>query len=316
MSQILVTGATGFVGRRLCHLASEQGHRVIAAVRQARPEHAALKAAEVVETGDLCPETAWDAALFDGTDAVIHLAARVHQMQETAADPEREYQRMNTGATLTLARACAGQVRRFVYVSSIHSMRTLWPERLTEQSACAPDSPYGRSKLDAEQALTELARETGLEVTILRPPPVFGPGQVGRLLTMFRAVQQGLPLPRLACRRSLIYVDNLADALIQCAVHPAAAGKTYLVSDGEEVSLAELLQRMGRAFGRKTWLVPAPASLIRTVARLTGRSTTAERLLGSLTVDSSRIQQELDWQPPFSLDDGLAATAAWMKQAN
>ena len=317
MARILVTGAAGFVGRQVCEALRNQGHNVVAVVRSRRPDHDSLAADEIVPMGDLGPDTPWDPELLNRVTAVIHLAARVHVLKETSSNPEAEFRRVNIGATTALARACAGRVQRFVYVSSLHAMRTLAVERLTEGSLCEPDGAYGLSKLDAEAAVRQIGLETGLETSILRPPPVYGPGHVGRLMKLFQLVKMGLPLPLggLNNRRSLVYVDNLADALVQCATNPDAARQTFLISDGEDLSLSDLVLRMGRAFGRKVWLLPAPVSVLRATARFAGKSAAVDRLLGSLTVDSQFIRKQLKWQPPHSMDDGLESTARWMKRA-
>ena len=317
MARILVTGAAGFVGRRVCRALTERGHSVLAVVRKVGPEHADLAAHETIPMGELGPDTHWDAKLLEGVAAIIHLAARVHVLNETAVDPAAEFQRVNVGATAALARAAAGQSKRFVYVSSLHAMRTLADERLTEASRCSPVGSYGQTKLDAEGIVKSIGLEAGLETVIVRPPPVYGPGHVGRLMRLFQLARYGLPLPLrgLNNRRSLIYVDNLADALIECAVNPRADGQTFLVSDGDDVSLPELVTRVGRAFGRRIWLFPAPLRVMRATAKITGRSAALERLLGSLTVDSRFIREQLQWQPPYSMDAGLEFTANWMTGA-
>lgn len=316
MERILVTGATGFVGRRLCKALAQRGHSVLAVVRESRPEHAEL-ARDIIPMGELGPTTHWDRSLLDGVTAIIHLAARVHVLKEKVADPATEFERVNVGATTALARAAAGHAKRFVYVSSLHAMRTLTDERLTETSLCQPDGPYGKTKLDAEAAVRKIGDETGLETSIVRPPPVYGPGHLGRLMSLFQFVKRGLPLPLggLNNRRSLVFVDNLVDSLIECALNPKACAQTFLVSDGEDVSLPELVSRMGRAFGRKTWLVPAPLGIMRATARITGKTAALDRLLGSLAVDSRYIRQQLDWSPPYTMDQGLEVTANWMKGA-
>ncbi len=317
MERILVTGATGFVGRRLCKALADHGHSVLAVVRQAKPEHEQL-ARDIIPMGELGPTTKWDPAVLKDVTAVIHLAARVHVLKETSNDPAAEFERVNVGATTALAKAAAaGRVRRFVYVSSLHAMRTLADEQLCESSQCQPDGPYGQSKLDAEAAVRKIGEDTGLETTILRPPPVYGPGHVGRLMSLFKFVRRGLPLPvrGLNNRRSLVFVDNLVDSLIECAINPNARAQTFLVSDGDDVSLPELVSRMGQAFGRKAWLLPAPIGIMRATARIAGKTQALDRLLGSLAVDSQFIRKQLDWSPPYTLDQGLQVTANWMKGA-
>jgi nucleoside-diphosphate-sugar epimerase len=271
------------------------------------------KDVEMCPVGDLAERIDWNVAL-KGVDAVVHLAARVHVLKDRARDPLAEFRRVNVEATLRLAEACAGRVGRFVYVSSVHAMCRTASERLNEQSLCRPDSPYGQSKWEAEQALWRLSGRTGLPVVVLRPPPVYGPEGQGNLMRLFRLVQRGWPLPlgRLESRRSFVYVENLADAIRVCVESPAAAGQTFLVSDGEEVSTAEMLARFARCARRPARLWNAPLAPLRLAGRLLGRGSAVERLLGSLTVDSAKIRETLNWRPPFSLDAGLAATAEWL----
>ena len=290
---------------------------MLAVVRENKPEYADLAAQEIIAMGELGPATNWTAALRGDVAVIFHLAARVHVLKETAVDPAVEFERVNVGVTTALARAAGGRAQRFIFVSSLHAMRTLADERLTEASDCLPDGPYGQSKLDAEATVRSIGMETGLETAIVRPPPVYGPGQAGRLMRLFQLVRQGLPLPLggLSNRRSLVFVDNLVDSLIECGVNPRANGQTFLISDGEDVSLPELVRRMGQAFGRRTWLFPAPIRMLRATAKITGKSVALTRLLGSLTVDSKFIREQLGWQAPFTMDEGLKVTANWMKGA-
>ena len=248
MSRILVTGATGFVGRNLCRRLIELEHQVVAAVRSKSAGDGLPAAVKRVEMGDLGSETRWDTKILDRVDTVIHLAARVHVMREAAIDPLAEFRRVNVGATLALAQAAAGRVRRMVYVSSLHAMCTLHDEPLSEAMPCHPDTPYGQSKLEAEQLLQQLSDREGLEIVVLRPPPVYGPEGQGNLVSLLRWIRRGWPLPlgQVTNRRSLVYVQNLADALIACSEHPAAANQTFLVSDGDDVSTAELARRAER----------------------------------------------------------------------
>jgi len=308
--KILVTGANGFVGRLLCAELLRQGYTVRSAVRSANVKFDDYER-EIV--GDINGETNWKSAL-GGMDVVVHLAARVHVMRDESSDPLAEFRKVNVAGTEHLARsAAASGVKRFVYVSSIkvNGEATQGGEKFTEEDMSAPQDPYGISKCEAEQVLHEVAEETGLEVVIVRPPLVYGPGVKGNFAQMLKVLDRGLPLPLATVnnRRSLVYVGNLVDALILCATHPAAVGQTYLVSDGEDVSTSELLRQLGASMGCPARLFACPAVLLKLAGRLTGKADQVERLLGSLQVDSSKIRRELGWIPPFTLESGLRTTA-------
>ena len=249
-----------------------------------------------------------------GVQAVIHLAARVHVMSDRATDPLSEFRRANRDWTERLARAAAGRgVRRFVYLSSIkvNGEQSITP--FTEQDAPNPQDPYGIAKWEAEQALAAVSSETGLEIVVLRAPLVYGPGVGGNFLQLLNVLGRGIPLPLALVenRRSLIYRGNLVDALILCVQDGHAAGRTYLVSDGEDLSTSDLMRRLANVLGVTPRLWPLPLWVLRFLGRLSGKEAMIDRLLGSLQVDSSRIRRELDWQPSFTVDAGLAETAAW-----
>lgn len=338
--KILVTGANGFVGRALCGEAISRGFRIVCATRAALRLEPSM---ENVVVGTIDANTDWSEALR-GINVVIHLAARVHVMSDNSSDPLAEFRRVNTAATVRLARsAAAGGVKRLVYVSSIKvngesnsiapspapSEHTLAQgercgrkvgERdslrvFSESDAPDPQDPYGISKWEAEQALHRVAEETGLEVAIVRPPLVYGAGVKGNFEQMLRVVESGVPLPLGSVRnqRDLIFVGNLVDALLACATHPAAAGKTYLVSDGESVSTPELLQCLAETMGVPSRVFPFPLALLKLAGKLTGKSAQLERLLGSLQVDSGKIRRELNWVPPFTLQEGLQETAQQLR---
>lgn len=305
--RVLLTGASGFVGQATGRALKAAGHSVRRVLRQAGE-------GDVFRLDGIDGQTDWRGA-FEGVDVVVHLAARVHQMADTAADPLAAFREVNTAGTEHLARAAAAAgVRRLVFVSSVKAVAeaTSPGAYLDEDAQALPVDPYGISKYEAERALHRVAAETGLEVVIVRPPLVYGPGVGANFRALMRLLGKGWPLP-LACvdnRRSLVSVDNLADVLCCCVRHPAAAGRTYFVTDGENVSTAELCRRIGRALGRPARLLPVPVCLLRLAGTLTGRSAAVQRLTESLALDSGRIRRELDWTPPYSLDQGLAATAA------
>ena len=311
---ILVTGASGFVGRRLCPEIINRGGRVRAALRT--PDWT-CKDIESVNAGEIDGQTNWREALRD-VDVVIHLAARVHVMREGSHNPLEEFRRVNVAGTEHLARSAAlNGVKRLVFASSVkvNGEATLDDIKFSESESSSPRDPYGISKWEAEQTLHRVAAETGMEIVILRPPLVYGPEVKGNFAQMLKALARGIPLPLASAHnlRSLLYVENLVDALLVCATHPAAAGQTYLVSDGEDVSTPDLLRKLGNAMKRPARLFPCPPALLKLAGRLIGRADQIERLLGSLRVDSGKIRRELDWKPPYSLQQGLQATAAWYR---
>ncbi len=311
--RVLVTGANGFVGRALCRELLRRGRRVRAVVRRNDDPPAGC---ELRLVGEIGPDTEWGEAL-DGVDAIAHLAARVHAMRETAKDSIAAFRRTNVEGSLRLAEAAAlAGVRRFVFLSSVKALGDASPDgTLTEASAAKPQDPYGVSKRETEVGLAQIAKETGLEIVILRPPLVYGPGVKGNFRSLMGLVDRGLPLPlgRVANRRSLLGLGNLVDAIDRCLSQPAAAGRSYLLRDGEDLSTAELVRRLAAALGRRTTLFPVPASLLKLGADCVGRAAEARRLLDSLTVDDGPIRQELEWNPPFTVDEGLAETAAWFR---
>lgn len=303
-----MTGASGFVGKSLCLELKSQGFAVFAAVRSKNPQ---VEDFEKIVVGSIDSKTDWSVALRN-MDVVVHLAARVHVMAERSENPLAEFRKVNVEGTRHLAESVArAGVKRFVYVSSVkvNGEQTALP--YTELDKPNPQDPYGVSKWEAEQALLQVAAKTGLEVVIVRPPLVYGAGVKGNFAQMIKALAKRIPLPLAAVRnlRSLIYVENLVDALILCSIHPKAAGQTYLVSDGEDVSTPELLGKLGIAMGLSPRLFSCSPALLKLVGKLIGKSDQVDRLLGSLQVDSSKIRRELGWQPPFTLDEGLKATA-------
>jgi nucleoside-diphosphate-sugar epimerase len=307
-NRVLVTGATGFVGRALVRRLLADGREVRAAVRLGAT--ALPREVKTALVGDIGPDTDWRAALA-GVDAVVHLAARAHIVHDSSPDAHALYRAVNTLGTLRLAEAAAtAGVRRFVFLSSVrvHGERSTGAP-FTESSPLAATDPYGRSKAEAERGLAALAAAGGLEPVILRPPLVYGPGARGNFARLVRLVERGVPLPLGAVRnrRSLVFLGNLVDAIVLSVDHPAATRETFMVSDGEDVSTPELIRRIARVLGKSTRLIPVPPAVLRLGGRLVGRSDDVARLLDDLVVDSSRIGERLGWRPPFTLDEGLAA---------
>lgn len=315
--RVLLTGATGFVGRALVPALLARGHAVrLALRREGGADFPGGGAIETVAVGELGPDTDWSAALA-GIDAVIHLAARVHEVGEDPAVARRRHETVNRAGTERLALAAreAG-ARRFVFLSTVkvHGEDS-GAVTFTEADEPRPAGAYALSKWRAEQALSALAAGGAFGPVILRPPLVYGPGVKANFLSLMKAVDRGWPLPLGSARnrRSLIYVGNLVSAIVAGLEHPAAAGRTYLVADGAPVSTAELIRGIARALGRPARLLPVPEAALRLAGRLLGRADAIERLLGSLAVDDVRIRRELDWQPPYSFDQGLRATAEWYR---
>jgi nucleoside-diphosphate-sugar epimerase len=310
--KILVTGASGFVGRPLCMEIPKRGYQVRAAIRT----HGQMSSAgETVAVGAINGETDWSSAL-NGVDAVIHLAARVHVMKDKTADPLAEFLKVNLYGTSNLAQQAANAgVKRFVYVSSVkvNGEQTTVNRPFTESDEPDPQDPYAVSKWRTEQDLQRIAKETGLEVVIVRPPLVYGPGVKGNFVRLLGAIERGMPLPLAGANnlRSLVYVGNLVDALIACATHPAAAGQTYLVSDGDDVSTAMLVDMIARSLGRNNRAFHFPSGLLRVAATMLGRAEQMDRLFGTLRVKDEKLRRELAWTAPFTLEQGLQATSEW-----
>jgi len=315
MKTVLVTGANGFVGRALCAELVGRKYAVRAVVRDASSLNGG--ACEVVTVTDIDAATEWTNAL-KGVDTVIHLAARVHVMRDTVTDPLAEFRRINTAGTEHLARsAAASGVKRLLYVSSIkvNGEATHGDKKFTAADVPAPQDPYGVSKWEAEQALHRVAEETGLEVVIVRPPLVYGPGVKGNFAQMLGIVFKRIPLPFASVHnhRDLVYVGNLLDAIITCASHPKAAGQTYLVCDGEDISTPDLLRQLAAGMKAPSHLFPCPPALLQLAGKLAGKSQQLERLLGSLRVDSDKMRIDLNWVPPYSSQQGLQTTAEWYR---
>lgn len=309
--RVLITGASGFVGRTLSVEAVSRGVAVLGATRT-RHDLSADASNIVVPRVD--GSTDWRDALR-GCSALVHLAARVHVMQETTADPLTEFRRVNVQGTLNLARqAAAAGARRFVFISSIkvNGEATQPGERFTAEDAVEPLDAYGISKMEAEQGLRQIAQQTGMEVVIIRPPLVYGPGVKANFAALMRAVQRGWPLPLGAVhnQRSLVALDNLVDFIITCITHPQAANQTFLVSDGQDLSTTELVRGMAHAAGVPARLLPVPVRALKAGASLLGKGDAVQRLCGNLQVDMSKARSLLGWVPPVSVEEGLRRAMA------
>ena len=305
---VLITGASGFVGSAILVTANQRGIVL-------RPVYrSAASAVDCMGDGVLVPTldgaTDWHAVL-QGVDAVIHTAGRAHIMRDEVLDPLAEYRRVNVEGTLNLARqsACAG-VRRFVFISSIKVNGEGAPlgQPFVAEGALFPEDAYGISKAEAEFGLRQIASETGMEVTIIRPTLVYGPGVKGNFLYLFQWIARGWLLPLggiIHNRRSFVALDNLVDLILTCVTHPKAANQTFLVSDGEDLSTSELIKRIGKAMNRPVHLLSVPAGFLEFAASLLDKKAVAQRLLGSFQVDISKTCDLLSWKPPVSVDEGL-----------
>lgn len=304
--KVMVTGANGFVGRALCKYLNNRGYTVVPAVRRL--------SGPVGETavGNIDGATDWTGVLTD-CNAAVHLAASVHVIDETSQALLAFYRATNTDATLNLARQAAhAGVKRFIFVSTIKVNGEGNDTPYRETDVPAPRDAYAISKWEAEQGLQQIARETGLEVVVLRPPLVYGPGVKANFLRLMQLIQQGWPLPLGAIknRRSLLYLGNFIDAIRFCIEHPAAPGQTFLVDDGQTISTPDLIREIAKAMHRPARLIPVPVSLLQWVGSMTGRSAAVSRLTGSLYLDSQAIRSRLGWTPPYSMQTGLAQTVA------
>lgn len=303
---ILVTGAGGFVGRNVLGRMLQDGREVACTLRNKSSQDVGMKKWYVP---DIAKNTSWG-DIVSGVSVIVHCAARVHVMSDAVSDPLSEFRRVNVEGTLNLARqAAASGVKRFIFISSIkvngeatYAGRSFGPSDMP-----APEDPYGISKLEAERGLMHLADETSMEVVIIRPPLVYGPGVKGNFASLIKLMRKGFPLPLGAIhnKRSLVGVDNLVDLVIRCIDHPAAANQVFLAGDGEDLSTTELLRGLAEAIGSPARLIPVPAGLLSLGAAVLGKRAVAQRLLGSLQVDISKARDLLGWEPPVSVKEGL-----------
>ena len=303
----LVTGANGFVGTVLCKRLRRDAVPVRVAVRVLNSK---IDSSENIAIGSISPLTDWSSALTN-VKHLVHLAARVHIMYEKSVDPIAEFRRINVDATVNLAKQAASVgVKRFIYISSIkvNGEFTEGGCPFTADDVPAPEDPYGISKFEAEEALRQIARETDMEVVIIRPPLVYGPGVKANFESMMRWLKCGIPLPLGALtqnKRSIVALGNLVDLISVCLSHPAAANQTFLVSDGDDLSTTDLLQRTAAALGVNARLFSVPPMLLKSLAKLCGKEAVYQRLCRSLQIDMTKTQQLLQWKPPLSVEKGL-----------
>ena len=306
--RLLITGTTGFIGRRLIRAAAKQGYAV-------QPVSRSRGDADGVVVGDIGPRTDWSGAL-KGIAVVVHLAARVHQMSNGAADALDDYRAVNILGTERFAsQAAAAGVRRFIFLSTVkvNGESTRRGRAFSEKDDPNPGDTYARSKIEAEQRLQDIAHQSRMEVVTIRPPLVYGPGVKANFLTMLHWLAKGIPLPLGAIhnRRSLVALDNLVDFILTCSRHPAAANQTFFVTDGKDLSTTRLLESTAAAMHRPARLFPVPAGILKFGAALLGKQAIARRLCESLQVDSSKARNVLGWRPPISVEAGIRQTVDW-----
>jgi UDP-glucose 4-epimerase len=309
---LLITGANGFVGQALCLEAADEGFPVITLTRKP------LKSSNFLESIVLDDFSKSDSirSNLEKVQVVIHLAARVHVMNEFTDYPLNEYRKVNVENTLAIAKAAATSgVKRFIYLSSVkvNGEETFLGKPFAADDVPAPQDPYGISKLEAETALLSLGKQTGMDVVIIRPPLVYGPGVGANFAAMMRGVLLGIPLPlgSISNQRSMVALGNLIDLILLCTTHPAAANQVFLVSDGDDISLPQLLRKMATALGAPSRIFPFPISLIWLGSKLLGRQNVAQRLCSSLQLDIAKTKELLGWIPPVSVDQGLLEAAQW-----
>jgi nucleoside-diphosphate-sugar epimerase len=317
---ILVTGATGFVGRALVSELGANDSQVKALVRKVSTGLPLEVEQVVVDLGAIADEGAIKDA-FGGVDVVVHAAARVHMMHDRSTNPLAEFRKLNRDATLALASLAADAgVKRFVFLSSIkvngeETFPRRQPSVFKPDDAFIPTDPYGLSKYEAEQGLLALAKEKGMEVVIIRPPLVYGPGVKANFASMINWLRRGvlLPLGAINNKRSFVALDNLVSFIALCADRsqsPKAANNVFLISDGEDVSTTQLLRKVAEALGEKPRLLPVPVGLMRFAAKLIGKDDVANRLFGSLQVDSSKARDLVGWKPVITMGEELKKTVA------
>lgn len=309
---ILVTGCSGFVGKALIETLLNTSYRVrgIARSLDIQSTHPNFQFNKIE---DFSADLDWTQSL-KGITAVIHTIARVHIMDDKAHDPLAAFRKVNVEATLNLAKQAAQHgIKRFVFISSIkvNGESTSANSPFLEIDTLAPTDPYGLSKYEAEQGLLAIGNQTGMEIVIIRPPLIYGPGVKANFAAMVNLIKKGLPLPfgSIHNQRSLVALDNLVSFIIHCIDHPKAANQVFLISDGEDVSTTELLQKVAKSFDKKPWLIPVPVSWMSFAARVIGKGDVANRLFGSLQVDSSKARELLGWKSIITMDEQLKKTA-------
>jgi nucleoside-diphosphate-sugar epimerase len=314
--KVLVTGANGFIGHALCSRLLADNFTVKGVVRPKNYNYRFPTNIDLLPLESVGPKTDWSKAIV-GVDGVVHLAARVHIMTKDTYDPLTKCREINVAGTERLAReSVSANVRRFIYMSSVKVNGEGRAIPYDEEDIPKPQDAYSASKWEAEKVLNKISKDTTMDTVILRSPMVYGPRVKANFLRLLKLVDRGIPLPlgRVNNRRSLIYLGNLVDAIITCIKHPGATGQTYLLSDGKDLSTPELIRLISKTMGRKSRLFPFPPNILKTIGKITGRSTEIDRLIGSLCVDSRKIRTMLGWNPPYTPEEGIRQTVLWYKK--
>jgi nucleoside-diphosphate-sugar epimerase len=307
-----VTGAGGFVGQALCRRLLADGWRVRGAVRTSQGT-IMTDGVEIIHIGGIERAVDWP-ALLSGMEVIVHLAARVHVARETALDPSAAFREINVRATERLAKAATvAGVKRLIYISTVKVHGEVSQKPLTEEDPIAPSDPYSVSKWEAEQVLRRISGETGLDVVIMRPPLVYGPGVKAKFLSLLQWVAGVFPLPfgAIENRRSLIYLENLVDAISVVMIRPEAAGQTFLVSDGQDVSTPQLIRQIATSMHIQPRLWPVSTKLLKFLGSISGHNAETAKIIGSFSVDTSKIGERLQWRPPYAFEEGIHETVKW-----
>ncbi|MCM8797610.1 MAG: NAD-dependent epimerase/dehydratase family protein [Candidatus Omnitrophica bacterium] len=310
---VLVTGANGFIGQALCRTIRQAGFNVRACVRS--KENGRFTDCETIEVGEIGPHTQWQNALM-GVETVIHLAA-ITQVRKKKFDSLEIFRKVNVAGTGRLAHMAAqAGVKRFIFISSVKVNGEGSCRPYTEEDAPEPKDAYGISKREAEDLLAYIANQTGLQTVVLRIPLVYGPGVKSNFKSLLDAVALGLPLPFKAIhnQRSFIYLGNLIDAIITCITHPLAAGQTFMVSDGQDISTPDLIKMLALAMDKKPILFSLNPAILKTLCRIVGKGEEIEKLTGTILIDNSKIKNLLGWKTPFSLEEGLKDTVKYYQK--
>lgn len=316
-TNILITGANGFVGRTLCEFLADKQYRICTVVRRLHDESIVRPEVRNYVVKDITGDTDWSEILAD-IDIVIHLAARVHVMDDKADDPKAEFYKVNVEGTVNLARQAQKEgVKRFLFLSTVKvngEETNVTP--FTEKDPPAPKDFYGMSKYEAESRLWSIAAESGLEVVVIRCPLIYGPNVKGNFLRLLQLAESRVPLPLASIRnkRSIVSIDNLIDFLVRCIEHEAASGQTFLISDGEDLSTPELITRITREMGHSSRLFAFPPTLLKRICAIFGCRSLMDRLSGSLQVDIQKAEKILNWHPAYTIDEGVAKTVKWFLQ--
>lgn len=315
MKSVLITGAGGFIGRSLAAFLEPKKICVSATVHKSPCE---LPGVLIVSECDVVQAACWNDKIFE-TDVIVHLASLAHCLGKATSQLSQEFDKVNAYGTAELVKkAIAHGVKHFIFVSSIGAMATLSENALSETSICSPDTPYGKSKLKAEEAVKQLCKESSMTWTILRPSLVYGPRNPGNMYRLLKLIKKGLPLPLGGIEncRSLLYVGNLVEAIALCIDHPNARNQIFLISDGEDLSTPSLIRKIAQKMGRSPFLISIPPSVLTRSAQLLGKQETVNRLIGSLSINSQKIKDELNWKPSYTVDQGLQDTVDWFLQTS